>query len=323
MMQCNVMQWYREWMNEWMKEWGEKRTLRFYICISGTEGLLSTRDTLDPKNLHAKTDVCPFDYVKGQLVLTCIRGQSPSSIGGIDFFCLYQSRKYNGCLPKLIYMCITYMYNFFISSHFFCVRFDFETRAFMAWASKILLIILRLEHHTLAYYYSFLRLEHSLLEPQRLWLFSGSSIILEPIIIWLWGSSIHDSSLKDYYYFDFEAWAFMAWASKILIFSGLLLCDFDARLFMARASKIIIILTLWLEHSWLKPQRLLCLIIIRPGYGRHDNLVDCQATPFEKIGPIIRNAPWSHIVNRLFYKILWYYSMLSWRYCYKGFLKFY
>jgi hypothetical protein len=39
---------------------------------------------------------------------------------------------------------------------------------------------------------------------------------------------------------------------------------------MARASKIIIILTSRLKHSWLEPQRLLCHITIRPGYGKHD-----------------------------------------------------
>ena len=43
----------------------------------------------------------------------------------------------------------------------------------------------------------------------------------------------------------------------------------------------------------------------------------------QKNGPIIRNAQWNHIVNRLFYKILQYHSMLSWRYCYKGSLKLY
>jgi len=127
----------------------------------------------------------------------------------------------------------------------FCVHFDFETPAFMARASKII-IILRLKHHTRSYFYLTLTLECSRLERQRLLLF------------WLWGWSVHGLSLKDF--------IFQAWASYL----SLLLFDFDAWVFMAWASKIIIILTLRLKRLWLNPQRLLCLIIIQLGYGKHN-----------------------------------------------------
>jgi hypothetical protein len=68
----------------------------------------------------------------------------------------------------------------------------------MARASKIFIII-RLEYHTLAYYYMTLRLKHSWLEPQRFYLSqaraSYSSLLL----------------------FDFDAQVFMAGASTIII----------------------------------------------------------------------------------------------------------
>jgi hypothetical protein len=84
--------------------------------------------------------------------------------------------------------------------------------------------------------------------------------------------SIHGSSLKDYYYFDFEARASKIYYSQArVLYSSLLLYDIEARAFMARASKIFIILrleyyalayyymTLRLERSWLEPQRFLLL----------------------------------------------------------------
>jgi len=86
----------------------------------------------------------------------------------------------------------------------------------MAWASKILMIIFRLEYHTLAYYYMTLRLGRSWLEPQRL------------LLSWLWGSSVHGSSLKDFIFLRLE-----------------------------HHTQAYYYLTLMLECSWLEPQRLL------------------------------------------------------------------